>query len=109
MSYRKHGCTNAPWFRSYEAMIRRASGKHEGKCYRDVDVCPEWRDDPRTFGEWANDNGYEPGLSIDRVNPRLGYSPENCRWVTKAQNVAYSHVTSPRAKGPDGRFVKRAS
>lgn len=106
---RKHGCTNKPWFRTYEAMIRRASGKHEARCYAHVDVCREWLDDPRAFGEWAESNGFKPGLTIDRIDPRAGYRPENCRWIALSENVKHSHETSPRRHGADGRFSGRST
>ncbi len=33
------------------------------------------------FAKWALENGYSDDLSIDRINPFLGYMPINCRWV----------------------------
>lgn len=77
-------------------MVRRASGKHSAKCYANVTICEEWREDPRSFGVWAAANGYAPGLTIDRIDPKKGYSPTNCQWVTLSENVKRSHITSPR-------------
>jgi len=34
--------------------------------------------------------GYERGLQIDRRDNNLDYSPENCRWVTRSQNMQNS-------------------
>jgi len=39
------------------------------------------------FRDWALTNGYEEGLSIDRVDSSKGYSPTNCRWITVAENA----------------------
>lgn len=50
---------------------------------RGITLCTEWR----TFaGFFADMNaGYAAGLSIDRVDNEKGYSRENCRWATPAE------------------------
>ena len=70
---------------------------------RGITVCKEWEDFD-TFADWAKSSGYQAGLTIDRIDNNGGYSPENCRWVTKRlQNrnkrtsrlVTYMGVTKP--------------
>ena len=57
-----------------------------GRCannpyYKNVSICTEWSD-YNTFATWAKNNGYRPGLSLDRIDKNGNYEPKNCRWVT---------------------------
>jgi hypothetical protein len=39
------------------------------------------------FESFFEDMGEKPkGLQIDRINNNRGYSPDNCRWVTRSEN-----------------------
>lgn len=53
---------------------------------RGITVCKEWRDDFSTFYKWSQGK-WRRGLSIDRINNDLGYSPDNCRWATRHQQA----------------------
>lgn len=50
---------------------------------RGISVCNEWNCDYTSFEEWALDNGYADGLSIDRIDNDGGYNPSNCRWTSR--------------------------
>jgi hypothetical protein len=53
---------------------------------RGIRVCDEWVDDPVAFCEWALANGWKPKLQIDRIDNNGNYEPDNCRFVTHAEN-----------------------
>lgn len=51
---------------------------------RGISICAEWHQwEP--FRDWALANGYADNLTIDRINNDCGYSPDNCRWLTRLQ------------------------
>lgn len=67
---------------------------------RGIRVCEEWQSfEP--FWEWAQANGYNDTLSIDRVDVNGDYCPENCRWVdvkTQANNKRTSRKYTVKEK-----------
>lgn len=47
---------------------------------------PEWSSYDE-FAEWAEANGWKYGLELDRIDNSTGYSKDNCRFVTRAENL----------------------
>jgi hypothetical protein len=85
----KHGHHKKPWYSSYKAMMERcylpSSGNYEWYGGKGVTVCEEWHDINK-FAEWVETSGYEPGLTIDRIDPQGNYDPNNCQWLTRSEN-----------------------
>lgn len=52
---------------------------------RQITICEQWGN-VASFRAWAEVNGYAHGLTLDRIDNNKGYSPENCRFVTYAEN-----------------------
>jgi hypothetical protein len=52
-----------------------------------ITVCDEWKNSFQAFLDWALLNGYSDSLTIDRIDPKQGYSPDNCQWLTISENV----------------------
>lgn len=89
---RTHGASGSSLYRVWQAMRNRCY-RQSGQDYplyggRGIVVCEEWRTDFAAFQAWALENGYRPGLSIDRVDNDGPYSPANCRW---ASSFAQAH------------------
>ena len=55
----------------------------QAKYYANVKLCEEWRSFAN-FYRWAMSHGYRDDLQIDRIDNEKGYSPDNCRWVTRS-------------------------
>lgn len=57
---------------------------------RGIKVCDEWADKKqghKNFQNWAVENGWKEGLSIDRKNNDGNYEPSNCRWATPKEQA----------------------
>ena len=71
-----------------------------------VKVCDEWsgKDGFINFYNWALENGYSDNLTIDRIDNRGDYCPENCQWVTKSENTARANKTSQHRRANKGTY-----
>lgn len=59
---------------------------------RGITICDEWLNINK-FAEWAISSGWKEGLSIDRIDNNGDYCPENCRWVSIAENSRKKSTT----------------
>lgn len=85
-----HGQSKSKLYRVWRGIIERTTYKkcEAYKFYgaRGIKMCKEWRQSFEAFFEWARSNGYEEGLTIDRIDSNGNYEPSNCRWIgMKAQ------------------------
>ena len=86
----KHGLSKTKIYSVWRDMKSRCY-QPNNRAYKDygqrgITVCDEWKNNPKAFCEWSLENGYRQGLEIDRINVNDGYSPNNCRFVTRRTN-----------------------
>lgn len=84
-----HGMSNTSTYRSWVAMRRRCNDDSyiEFHLYggRGITVCERWQN---SFEAFLQDMGVRPeGCTLDRKESELGYSPDNCRWATPAEQA----------------------
>jgi hypothetical protein len=90
----KHGLSGHPLYYTYIDMKDRCYSPTAENYYnygaKGITVCEEWISPStgiKNFITWAESNGWNRGLQLDRENNNGDYSPENCRWVTPKQNA----------------------
>ncbi len=91
----KHGLSRDPLHKTWRAMIDRCTNsksqffQHYGG--RGISVCSQWF----SFDVFKKDveQGYQPGLQLDRINNNGNYEPQNVRWATRTTNVRNSRAT----------------
>ena len=94
-----HGLKKHPLYQVWHDMIRRCNNpKATGYARygsRGIQVYDRWLSSVENFtGDMEGD--YKNGLQLDRIDNDKGYSKDNCRWVTRSQNLmnTRAHVDS---------------
>ena len=84
-----HGLSGTRIYGVWASMKARCFRKTEPayKYYgaRGIIVCDEWKNDFMNFYNWAMSNGYKDNLTIDRIDVNGNYEPNNCRFITMAE------------------------
>lgn len=117
-----HGMGGTKFYWVWSDMRRRCEKpKHHAYAYyggRGITVCERWRKFENFYADMFPT--YAKGLTLDRIDNNSGYSPENCRWVTRrvqANNQRSNRIVetsqgpmtlaqAARTAGVDGNTMK---
>ena len=86
-SVKRHGMTKTTIYGVWRSMLARCT-KPQATSFKDyggrgITVCDRWM----KFENFYEDMGdREKGLELDRIDNNRGYSKDNCRWTTSAEN-----------------------
>lgn len=115
-----HKMTKTKLYRVFAGIKRRCYNKND-QAYNDyggrgIKMCVQWLNSFEAFYNWAHDNGYKPGLTIDRKDNNGNYEPGNCRWVTRKEQalnrrsnvfITYNNITKTQSEWADDMKIDR--
>lgn len=111
-----HGLGKHALYSVLQGMKQRCNNPNNAKYHlyggRGITICEDWND-ITAFVEWAEANGYQEGLTIDRIDRDKGYYPANCEWIPLSDNSSKTIKRRPviqlrRILVPTKEFVEIA-
>lgn len=107
--YREDGRDKRPnLYRIWANIKERCNNPNQAR-YKDyggrgIKLCEEWSTF-KPFRAWVLSNGWKHGLQVDRRDNDKGYSPENCRIVTRHEQQQNRRLPNRHKTGK--RYARR--
>lgn len=93
---KKHGFCDTKIYGVWEGIkdrcYRQKNSSYKNYGGRGIIMCEDWKNNFSNFYNWAIQNGYKEGLSIDRIDVNGNYEPTNCRWITQKEQCNNTRV-----------------
>lgn len=86
-----HGYRSHPLYERWRKMMARCYDPSQQGYHRyggrGISVCAEWQS-VSAFVEWGLSSGFDPSLTLERINNDGDYEPANCRWATQKEQAS---------------------
>lgn len=86
-----HNMTGTKIYGVWASMKQRCENSNDNAYkwygYQGIKVCDEWSKSFEEFYSWAKKNGYKEGLTIERIDIKGNYEPNNCKWITQQEQL----------------------
>lgn len=105
------GRSKTKLYKTWASMKRRCDNpdKLHQKYYKNIKICKEWYSF-EIFKDWAINNGYIEGYTIERKDIFKGYCPKNCTWIPKEkQNYNKRNKSHLIINGVDKTYTEWAN
>ncbi len=94
--YKANGHAGSPVYKVWQAMKERCHNPktraYKNYGARGITVCARWMESFLNFFEDMGERPFE-GATLERVANDSGYSPENCVWATRHEQMANARTT----------------
>lgn len=92
-----HGMSDTKIYQVWQGIKARCCNpnnkSYENYGGRGISLCDDWKRGFQSFYDWAIYNGYEEGLSIERLDVNGNYEPKNCVWIPVEQQARNTRKT----------------